>query len=257
VVSTTVNSDTSRYIEVARRLRDAILTGRYRPGSRLPAERVLESAWGVSRVTIRRALRVLEEERLVRRRHGSGTYVSPKPTRRIPLMIDYTGTMRDHAPALRRRVLCWRLQPALSDVAEALGIAAGDTLLYAERLDELDGVGVACDRTYIVERFAGRLTERDLSRVDFIEAWTRREGFSIEACDQTIEAVAATAEVSRRLGVTRGRPVLKSTELYLTRHDRPAGVFVSLYHPARICIASRFQWAHAVAARRQGEGPKR
>ena len=246
----------SSYTEVSRQLRTGILSGTYPPGSRLPSERELSEQIGVSRVTIRRALRILEEERLVQRRQGSGTYVSPKPTRRIPLMIDYTGSMRDHAPALQRRLLLWRRQPAGADAAQALEVEADHEILYAERVDEVDGSPVAWDRVYLVESFARRLSETDLAQVNFVETWTRRETFAVEECRQTTEAVAATTGLSRELGIPRGRPVLKSTELYLAVPARPAGLYISYYHPAHICLASRYRWSDAVArvpARRKGQ----
>ncbi|MBV8910277.1 MAG: FadR family transcriptional regulator [Gammaproteobacteria bacterium] len=60
-------------------LRQAILEGRYAPGSKLPAERRFASAFGASRATIRTALSHLETERLVTRRLGAGTFVSVRP----------------------------------------------------------------------------------------------------------------------------------------------------------------------------------
>ena len=61
---------------IAARLRQAILEGTYAFGVRLPAERDMARHFGTSRSTIREALRQLEEQRLLTRRIGSGTFVS-------------------------------------------------------------------------------------------------------------------------------------------------------------------------------------
>ena len=61
---------------VADQLREAILEGAYGHGRRLPAERQLAKAFTVSRGTVREALRLLQEDRLVERRVGSGTFVT-------------------------------------------------------------------------------------------------------------------------------------------------------------------------------------
>jgi GntR family transcriptional regulator len=231
-----------RYNQVADRLRHAILTGKLKPGCQLPTERAMCSENGVSRITIRHALRLLEEERLIRRRQGSGTYVSPTPSRRIPLMIDYTGSIHAHAPQLRRSVLRWLWRPAGKLAAGELGLGPEETLLYAERVDVIDRLAVAWDQAFIPRSFGEPLSEADLGHVDFIETWTRRGGFSIEHCRQTIEAVKATADDSRKLSLKEGMPLLKTTEIYFTLGQRPAGLFVSYYHPAFVCISSQYRW---------------
>src|ERR671923_619942 len=60
-------------------LRQAILGGTFRPGSQLPTEAELCEMLGVSRTVVREALRVLEEDGLVARRHGVGTFVRDHP----------------------------------------------------------------------------------------------------------------------------------------------------------------------------------
>ncbi len=61
---------------ITAQLRQAILEGAYAHGEKLPAERQLAEAFGASRTTVRIALGQLEEERLVSRKVGSGTYVN-------------------------------------------------------------------------------------------------------------------------------------------------------------------------------------
>jgi DNA-binding GntR family transcriptional regulator len=232
------------YRKIAADLRDRISRGELKPSQQLPTEVALAGRYGVSRITVRRALSVLQEERLVSRRQGSGTYVSPQPTRRIPLMIDYTGSMRNHAPNLRRRVLSWRWIPAGEQAAEALRIPPDELVLYAERVDDVKGVPVAWDQAWIARSFGDKLTEHHLGHVDFVEIWTRTSGFRVELCTQIIEADEASEETARHLGLKRRQPVLKSTEVYLTYPDRPAGLFISRYNPAHIVISSRYRWTH-------------
>ncbi len=65
---------------ITAQLRQAILEGSYAHGEKLPAERQLAEAFGASRTTVRIALAQLEDERLVVRRIGSGTFVNHRPT---------------------------------------------------------------------------------------------------------------------------------------------------------------------------------
>ena len=63
----------------AKELRQAITGGTFRPGSQLPTEAELCEMLGVSRTVVREALRVLEDDGLVARRHGVGTFVRNHP----------------------------------------------------------------------------------------------------------------------------------------------------------------------------------
>jgi len=72
------------YQRIAESVAGAIAEGRYRPGSRLPAERDLAEEFGVSRPTIREAMIALEIRGLVDARHGSGIYVSAAPPEPTP-----------------------------------------------------------------------------------------------------------------------------------------------------------------------------
>lgn len=68
---------------IAAQLREAIVSGTYAHGQRLPAERHLAMHFGASRTTVREALRQLEDQTLVTRRVGSGTFVN-RPTAPVP-----------------------------------------------------------------------------------------------------------------------------------------------------------------------------
>ncbi|WP_233549357.1 GntR family transcriptional regulator [Lysinibacillus yapensis] len=67
------------YLQVIDRLKSDIEKGVYRENEKLPSEFELSKRLGVSRATLREALRLLEEENIIIRRHGVGTFVNPKP----------------------------------------------------------------------------------------------------------------------------------------------------------------------------------
>ena len=67
------------YLQVIDRLKSDIGKGIYKENEKLPSEFELSKSLGVSRATLREALRLLEEENVIVRRHGVGTFVNPKP----------------------------------------------------------------------------------------------------------------------------------------------------------------------------------
>ncbi|AKG43382.1 regulatory protein KorSA [Streptomyces xiamenensis] len=72
-------SDRAVFRQIADQIRDAITTGRFTEGAKLPSEAELVEHYGVSRMTVRNALGVLQGEGLVRAEHGKGVFVRPRP----------------------------------------------------------------------------------------------------------------------------------------------------------------------------------
>ncbi|MGA0368038.1 MAG: GntR family transcriptional regulator [Kiritimatiellia bacterium] len=236
----------SLYQQVASTLREDILRGKWEPGGLMPTEAALCAEFSVSRLTVRHAVAILEEEQLVVRRRGSGTYVSPHPTRRIPLEVDYTGSMRNHAPSIRRKLLQRDARRKADEIlAQTLRLPEENpSLLWFQRADSLGKNVVAVDTGYIPERFADQLQPADLKRVDFLEVWSQKQNFTIHFCRQSIEAAPCPEDWAGVLELPAGAPVLMATEIYETESD-VIGKFVSLYHPAHICLSSTYYWSRA------------
>jgi GntR family transcriptional regulator len=76
----TIKSDHRHlYLQVIEKLKSDIEAGIYEEGQKLPSEFILSKTLGISRATLREALRILEDEGFVKRRHGVGTFVTAKP----------------------------------------------------------------------------------------------------------------------------------------------------------------------------------
>jgi GntR family transcriptional regulator len=231
------------YSRVASEIRHLIQAGQLQPGEKLPPEHTLCEQFNLSRITIRRALQLLEGERLVESRHGSGTYVCPHPSYRIPLMIDYTGSIRLHAPKLGRRVIEEGLREAGHDISVALSIPANEVCLYSTRVDSLpDGTPVAWDLLHIAAPFYKGMKHEHLLRIDFIQTWARVCRFKIAYCRQSVEAIKSSSQDKTLLGIPAGRPILKTTEVFHALGGKPAGIYVTHYHSEHFYISSTFDW---------------
>ena len=122
-------------------LRTRILDGEWRPGDRIPSEPELARRRTVSRSSMRAAIAMLEEEGIVSRKHGSGTYVTYRPALQHDLgrnfgvssLIRSTGMTPGTVEESSRAV------PAPAAVAEALGVEAGAPLTCLRRVRTAGG----------------------------------------------------------------------------------------------------------------------
>ena len=221
---------TTAYKRLAEAIRQRILDGEWRAGQQLPTEQRLCDEFSASRITVRRALQIMEEELLVRRRQGSGTFVSTTPVRKIPILnTDFFASVVRPAPDLNRRVESSGWIEADDDLAEQLDAVPGDKILHAVRVDELRGEPVASDELWLPGRIASDLDADDMAELDFLDRWQAVENIRLDYGTQSIEATRARAPLTGLLQVRSGDPLLKETNtLYLIAGQR-AGLFVSHY----------------------------
>ena len=113
-----------RYLDLAETLRLRIADG---VSGALPSEAALGAEFGVSRVTVRRALELLRGEGLVHSRRGAGWFVAMDPIRQpLGRITTLEGALEAAGAAPSRRVLEFAFEAAPSDVAKTLGLSADD-----------------------------------------------------------------------------------------------------------------------------------
>jgi GntR family transcriptional regulator len=121
-------------------LRQAITRGTFGRGSQLPTEAELCQMLGVSRTVVREALRVLEEDGLVARRHGVGTFVRDHPIlKNLNFNFGITEMIESAGLASGTSHLVIQSETADQEKAEQLGVALGTPLVTVERVRTADG----------------------------------------------------------------------------------------------------------------------
>jgi GntR family transcriptional regulator len=198
-----------RYQRVQESLAEEIHRGRRPPGSRLPPERALASHFGVSRVTLRRALDELEAAGVVTRSGARWAVASPavgEPPNEL-MSFSEMATARGLTPG--SRLLDRHVRPATIDEAEALGLAPGAELIQLERLRSMDGVPILIDRTRIPLSLVRGLDRIELEDGSLYDALEQRYGIRPTRARFSVEAIAADARRAELLGLEPGQPLLR------------------------------------------------
>src|SRR5439155_23470363 len=141
---------TSPYATVKAALRERIARGGWRSGTRLPSERELVHEFGCARMTVQRALRELEEEGLIERRQGSGSYVAElHPISNLLQVRDIHDEIRERGHAHTTRVCLVAREKADARTAAAMRLPRG-AAVYHVRLVHLErGVPIELEDRHV------------------------------------------------------------------------------------------------------------
>jgi GntR family transcriptional regulator len=202
-------SEVPLYYQLATILREQILAGAYAPGQQIPTEAELVEAYGVSRITVRQALKSLEGRQLIRREAGRGTFVSPDLP--LPDSLRMNGSLDDLISmglATSVRLLDLREVIASRDDETTFGIGAGEKVVQCTRLrlyhDE--------PYSYIINRLPqhiARLLEAfDWEQGTILKAIEERLGLRLLEAEQSVRATLADATLARALNTRIGAPLL-------------------------------------------------
>jgi GntR family transcriptional regulator len=198
------------YLQIASSIDGGIADGRYEPGYRFPPEPELAASLGVSRLTLRQALTVLERRGLIDRvvgRHG-GTFVRKwHVDRDLTTFAGFSQQLRRQGLVAGAKVLSARELPASAEVAAGLDLTEGSGVYEVQRLRLASGTPVLLEcSSFPAEAFPGFLDEPlDQSLYGLLgERYGRRPTHAREVLDP----VAADRRVARLLGVGAGTPVL-------------------------------------------------
>lgn len=137
------------YLQLQRRLADAVASGQLKPGDSLPPERDMAAMTGLSRVTVRKAVEGLVDQGQLVQKRGSGTFVAAKVERleqALSLLTSFTEDMARRGRSVESAWLSRALHAPAPEEVMALGLGAGDRVARLERVRRSDGVPLAIER---------------------------------------------------------------------------------------------------------------
>jgi GntR family transcriptional regulator len=206
------------YIQIAEGLLARIGSGELAPGDRLPPERELSETLGVTRMTLRQALRVLETQGLLVRRQGIGTYIAkPKIERAAGQLSPCTKVMQQRGYATGARVIMLQRQPVEIAVANQLKLPVSALVYYGHRLRLINQEPVLLEKFIFPAHRFPNFEQHDLVSRSMYEIMETEYRIKVSQAEQSLEAVSATEYEAGLLEIEVGAPLMLEQRLGLTR----------------------------------------
>jgi GntR family transcriptional regulator len=203
--------------------REFIFNGEVPPGELLPSETKLAAHYGVSRVTIRSTLRMLQDAHLIRIRNGIGSVVLPRPavvTEGLDKLCSLETYARERSQDVATADVDWSEEAADEEAAEKLELQVGAPMYVVHRVKLFGDVRVA----WGIERVPAEVLPLDVLKSEFsgsvMDVLLAHTELSVEYADAELTPAGAPAAIARRLGVKSGT-VCQTLEQIMYAGGRP------------------------------------
>jgi GntR family transcriptional regulator len=210
-------------------LRERILAGDYPPGVALPSEPRLVQDYGVSLITVRRALQELVLDGLIERRQGVGSFVREPSHGVVVGLSSFDTDVAEGRLRLTRDLLADTELPAPADVAARLRLPEGEPVRYLSRLDRQGAVPFSVDDVYIPTALARTVTPELASSPLFFPLWCESAGVEVDRVDFELGVRMPDRARQEQLGVGPDVPLLICGELNLDAAGNPVMWIASYY----------------------------
>jgi GntR family transcriptional regulator len=220
-----------RYQEIADELRVRIQAGDLRAGARLATQRQLAAGFGVTLMTLRQALEVLEREKLIERRHGLGTFVAaPSVDYDILQLRRFAGDLSAQGEHVSTRLLGSGFVGGERGVTAALGLARGTRVLAVERLRLVDDRPLSLQRSFLPAHLGDDVMRADLALTPLAQILEYKLGITVARAREVVSAVRLGQREARALGAAPGSPAFESERISYDAAGAPV-VFDRVFIP--------------------------
>jgi GntR family transcriptional regulator len=238
------------YLQLQRRLTEAIRAGRLKPGDSLPPERVIAATTGLSRVTVRRGVAALVASGQLVQRQGSGTFVSAgieRVEQGLSLLTSFTEDMARRGKDAVSLWLSREVHPPAPEEVMALGLTAEDRVSRLERVRIADNVPLAIERAALSTAILPNPREVETSLYAVLAA----RGLRPVRAVQRISAANLSPRDAEHLGVAAGSAGLRIERVSYLATGRVVEFTRSLYRGDAYDFAAELRIAPEV---REGAG---
>lgn len=213
--------DKPQHEQISDWLRNAINSGEYTPLDRLPSESELGDRFGVSRVTVRHALQTLENDGLIHRRQGLGSFVSKKSTPGSMIQLhDFSEELARAGLPSRSKVIEFKTSACPPDIAEMLELEVETPVLYLERVRLAEDLPVACDFTWLPMFYGQLLEDRNLENQTIYTILEKHYQIPILNGRYNLKAESANKTIADHLEIEKNRALLLIDRLSCTTRQK-------------------------------------
>lgn len=222
------------YYQLKQTLLGMIQNGELAPGEPLPSEKELEDEYGVSRITVRRALSDLAAEGYLSRQVGRGTFVQRvKLQDRSERLGGFLEHLTGQGLEIESQILQLGREPAPPHVPRKLNVEEGQPLFFFQRFVLADGEPFALTTAYFDVPEHVVFTEAELKTNSVFPLLEHKYSIVLPRGDKTVEATAARAHEAELLNIDPDAPLLLTELIAYDSNDQPLGFVQTLYRGDR------------------------
>lgn len=215
------------YVRLKEAIRELIGSG-MQAGGKLPSETELIETYGVSRMTVRLAMGALEQEGVVVRKQGKGTFVA-QPKQVVPYFGSFLDEMGAQGHSISARLVSFEVAHPAPHVADRLAVDRADYIYKIRRVRALDGHPICYQVNYLPEALFPGLSHKAVSG-DPLHATLEGllEG-RLDDADETVDALLADPYRAELLGVEPGAALMLIERLVFDDSGRAMDLDRSFY----------------------------
>ena len=200
------------YYQIKQTIKNWIINKEFNPGDRIPSEKELAAKFHVSRLTVRQAITQLVQEGLVNSKRGEGTFVTKNADLITGFSLEFTGFMDDlfyQISKSKTKALEVEKVAASKLIREKLGLDESEkTVVRIKRVRFLQDKAFAYTVNYLPLDIGKKISGRKLYKKPLLQIMEEDIGIKFTEAFQTVQASFADQEVSERLGIAAGSPIL-------------------------------------------------
>jgi GntR family transcriptional regulator len=213
------------YHQISEAILAPIRNGELKPGDAILTEQELIQAFGVSRITVRRAIHELEIRGYLIRKQGLGTFVAPPDVKRGATQLKgFSEDITSRGMKPKSKLLSLRQEPATAILAQKFDIDTGDTLWFVERLRYADEKIIALNLSYLNLPVNIKLDSQMFGATASLWGIIETLGIRISDIDRAIEAIAADEYQAKLLEVEINTPLLRVESMVYSGAGTPIEV---------------------------------
>lgn len=221
------------YIQVRDTLLERIADGTWKPGAIIPNEHDLARQLGVSAGTVRKALDLLEAERVVTRRQGRGTFVNDQASGELASRFSNLRNSDGGRVVGDASFMSVAEMPASELECERLQLKDGDAVYRLHQTRCQQGQVFMIEDVSLPTALFPDLGDRQIGLHD-ISILARHYGLLLRGAEERLSTAAASASAAAALGLEPGAPVmLLDRVVRMLDNDRPVEWRIAQCHPAR------------------------
>jgi GntR family transcriptional regulator len=221
------------YVQVEQDLRRLSRAG---SALRIPAETELAAMYGVSRVTVRQSLQRLAEAGLVKREHGRGTTLVPRPDVGLDLSLfrSVTDQLREAGHKGKIKMLQRGLTPPPPDVAAALLLKPLEKAVLLRRLVLADDAPLSINTSWFPAKLVPGLQKAPLEDNSVWSYLADKYGLAVVSTRNTIEVIQSGVAEAEALKIDYATPLIKLATCFHDELDRPIEYSISLWRSTQL-----------------------